>query len=207
MSCLGLLPPFKEQRDLRFTTDQRREASWLSHIETPPCFTFLEDAVHVDGRSHTSERLSSQVLTIKIALYQPRCGITDHQGIGDRQPLDPGSDIGGLTQRQLFLTSCTAHVPNHDQPCMDTNTDGKFAPFGLWQTLMQVSHGIEDTQARAYRSLGVIFVGHGIAKIHQEPVTEQLSDMSIVALDKGLTQNSVSNFASLTALYTLGSIV
>jgi hypothetical protein len=57
MSCLGLLPPFKEQRDFRFTTDQRREASWLSNIETPPSATFLEDAVHVDGLSYPSECL------------------------------------------------------------------------------------------------------------------------------------------------------
>jgi len=31
--------------------------------------------------------------------------------------------------------------------------------------------------------LGIVFMGLGIAKVHEEPVPEQLGDMTIVALD------------------------
>jgi len=41
------------------STDQRCQSSGHSHIETPPGATFLEDAVHVDGLSYTSEGLFS----------------------------------------------------------------------------------------------------------------------------------------------------
>src|SRR5204863_7358533 len=34
-----------------------------------------------------------------------------------------------------------------------------------------------------HSSMGVIFMGAGIAKIHEQPIPEQLGDMSIVALD------------------------
>jgi hypothetical protein len=34
-----------------------------------------------------------------------------------------------------------------------------------------------------YRSLCVILMGMGIAEVHQETITEELGDMSIVALD------------------------
>ena len=59
MSGLGLFPAFQEQRDFRFATNQRCQSSGLRHIETPSGSTFLEDAVHVDGLSHTSKRLCS----------------------------------------------------------------------------------------------------------------------------------------------------
>ena len=42
---------------------------------------------------------------------------------------------------------------------------------------------MEDTQPRAYGSLGVIFMGLGIAKIDEETIPEQLGDMSFIALD------------------------
>jgi hypothetical protein len=65
---LDLLPPFQEERDFRFSTDQRCQSSGHSNIKTPPGSTVLEDAVHVDGLSYTSEDLGSQVLARKIAL-------------------------------------------------------------------------------------------------------------------------------------------
>jgi hypothetical protein len=49
--------------------------------------------------------------------------------------------------------------------------------------LIQVSHGIEDTQPSPYRSLGVIFMSVRVAEIDEQPVTKQLGDMPIVALD------------------------
>jgi hypothetical protein len=63
-----LVPAFQEYADLLFSTDQRCQSSGHSHIETPPASTFLEDAVHVEGLSHTSKRLCSQILTLEIAL-------------------------------------------------------------------------------------------------------------------------------------------
>ena len=33
MSCLGLLPPFQQERDFRLSTDQGCESSWLSNIK------------------------------------------------------------------------------------------------------------------------------------------------------------------------------
>jgi hypothetical protein len=83
----------------------------------------------------------------------------------------------------LLLSSTTAHVTDNHQPRMDTDTDGELETFGLLQILLEVLHGMEDTQARAYCSLGVIFMGVGVTKIDEQTVTEQLGDMPIVALD------------------------
>jgi hypothetical protein len=59
MSCFDLLPPFQEEGDFGFSPDERGESSRHRHIETPSGSAFLEDAVHVDRLSHTSECLGS----------------------------------------------------------------------------------------------------------------------------------------------------
>src|SRR5215510_4413949 len=66
---------------------------------------------------------------------------------------------------------------------MDAQTDSELDTFGLLESLIQVSHRIQDTQARAYSSLCVIFMGLGIAEIDEQTVTEKLGDMPIVALN------------------------
>src|SRR5262249_8892647 len=63
-----LLPPCQKERDSRFSTPQRCQSSGHRHIETPSGSTFLEDSIHGDGLSDTSECLYSQVLALEVAL-------------------------------------------------------------------------------------------------------------------------------------------
>src|SRR5215471_15063255 len=97
MTCLGLLPPFKEQRNFRLSTNQGCQSSDHSHVETPPGSAFPEDAVYVEGLSNPSERLCSQVLRLEIASDQAIGRFTDQEGIGRSQSLDSGGDIWGLS--------------------------------------------------------------------------------------------------------------
>jgi hypothetical protein len=46
-----------------------------------------------------------------------------------------------------------------------TTMDGELDTFGLLQSPLQVSYGIENTQARSYCSVSVIFMGLGIAEL------------------------------------------
>src|SRR5215467_4447410 len=66
---------------------------------------------------------------------------------------------------------------------MNAYTNGELDTFGLLQMGMQVFYLIKDSQGSAYSSLGVVFMGLGIAKIHQETIPKELSDMSFIALD------------------------
>src|SRR5882724_5745244 len=68
MSCLGLLPPFKEQRNFRLPTNQRRESSWLSHIKATGGTTLAEHVIDAHGLGNATQGLCSQVLTREIAL-------------------------------------------------------------------------------------------------------------------------------------------
>jgi hypothetical protein len=63
-----LLPTFQEETNFLLATNQGCESSGLSHIKATGGTTVLENAVHVEGLSHPSERLGSQVLTREISL-------------------------------------------------------------------------------------------------------------------------------------------
>jgi hypothetical protein len=66
---------------------------------------------------------------------------------------------------------------------MNTYTESKLDTFLSLEMGIQVSHGSKDIQACPYCSVCVIFMSVGIAKIDEETISEQLSDMSIVTLD------------------------
>jgi hypothetical protein len=55
--------------------------------------------------------------------------------------------------------------------------------IGLLQTGMEVSHGNKHSQTRSYSSLGVIFMGVGIAKVDQETIPKELSNVTVIALN------------------------
>jgi hypothetical protein len=67
---------------------------------------------------------------------------------------------------------------------MHPYTDGELDTFGLLQTGIEVSHGIEDTQTSPYCSLGIIFVGLRIAEIDQETIAKVLGNIAIITAEK-----------------------
>src|SRR2546425_13077114 len=98
LTSFGLFPTLQEQPNFLLPADQRCQSPGCSHIETPPGSTFLEDAVHVEGLSHTSERLCSQVLTLEIALNEAVGRFTDSHRIGRSQSFDARSNVWYFTQ-------------------------------------------------------------------------------------------------------------
>src|SRR5215831_10246062 len=74
---------------------------------------------------------------------------------------------------------------------MNTNADSELDTFLSLQTSIQVVHGMEDTQACAHCSLGVIFMCLGIPKVHQEPIAQKLSDVPFIALDNLCTRRLI----------------
>ena len=163
--------------------DQWGESSGLDNIKATGGTTRAEHVVEAHGPGDATQRLCSQVLAGKIALDQAIGRTTDHQRIGRSQSCNARSNVGHFSQGQLFLASCSAHFTDNHQSSMDAHMNGELDTFILLQTGIEVSHGIEDTQARSYCSLGIIFVCHWIAKVHQKSIPEQLGNIPVIALD------------------------
>src|SRR5262249_16484219 len=98
MPSFHLCPTLLEERDFRFATDQRREASGLSHLKATGGPTLTKHVVEAHGLGNAPQGVCSQVLTREIALHQAIRRVTDGHRIGRSQPLDSGSDIWRLPQ-------------------------------------------------------------------------------------------------------------
>src|SRR5215475_10732364 len=66
---------------------------------------------------------------------------------------------------------------------MNPYTDSELGTFCLLQMDIEVFHRSKNSQPSPYCSVKIIFMGVGITEIDEQPVTKQLSDMPIVALD------------------------
>jgi hypothetical protein len=97
--------------------------------------------------------------------------------------LDASTHVWHFTERQLFLSPLTPHLSNHDQSGVYTETYCQSDAFVLFETGMQGSYRLYNSQPGADSSLGIVFVCLRIAKIEQETIPEQLGDVPIVALD------------------------
>ena len=84
MSCLGLLPPFQEQRDFRLPTDQWGKSSWLRYIKATGGTALPEHVVEAHDLGDPTQSVCSQVLTRKIALHYAVRRVTDGHRIGRR---------------------------------------------------------------------------------------------------------------------------
>jgi hypothetical protein len=66
---------------------------------------------------------------------------------------------------------------------MHPDTDGEVDTVDLLQTAIEFTHGIEDAQPRTHGSLRIVFMRVGIAKIDQEPIAQELGNVSVKTLD------------------------
>jgi hypothetical protein len=53
--------------------------------------------------------------------------------------------------------------------------------FVLLETSMQGSHGIENTEPSTDSPVGIVFMRVGIAKVHQETIPQELSNVPVIA--------------------------
>src|SRR5262249_5887167 len=108
---------------------------------------------------------------------------TDHQGIGSGVALQTGRQIGGLTERQLFLPGATPHLPHHHPPGMDPYAPGQAHTAFPRQASTQLAQGLDHPQPSTYGALGVVFMGQRVAEVDQQAIAEILRDMALEAGD------------------------
>src|SRR5262245_27106773 len=83
----------------------------------------------------------------------------------------------------MLLTSCSTHLPNHDQSGVYAETYCQPDASVLFETGIQGSYRLDDSQPCMNSSMCVIFVSQGIAKIDQETIAKILGDVTLIALN------------------------
>jgi hypothetical protein len=84
-----------------------------------------------------------------------------------------------------------ADVANHHDPGMNAHADLQSPADTLGSARRQFSDSVHDVQARANRSPRVVFVSDWVAKVHEKPVAQILSDVAVQTNDDVVARNLV----------------
>jgi hypothetical protein len=127
--------------------------------------------------------MAPQVFQDKRTLYKALRHGTDHHRAGLCETFKAGRNIGCFPQSQLFMPASTAHFSHYDRAGVDAKPHGKLdAVLGL-QVAIQCPHGIDNSQSCAHGTVRIVFVGSGVAKVNEKPITEILRYVALKVLN------------------------
>jgi hypothetical protein len=129
------------------------------------------------------ERLRPERLTHKIAVDQVGGRRADHDHIRGRQALEACRNVRRLLYGELFLPPTTADLADHHQPGVDAEPHSQTDPVRLLQAHIQRPHGLDHPEPAADGPLDSVFMGVGIAEVHQQAIAEVLGNVAVKALD------------------------
>ena len=166
----ALRPALQQQCHVLFAADERREPAGGCNVEPRLCAAFPTHAIERHRGGDPLEGLWTQRVHRDIPLDQAVGRLADQHRIRRRQPLEPGSHVGNLPQRQLLLPPGTAHHAHHHQPRVNAHPDGQAQAQVPLQAGIQWFHGRQQPQPGAHRSQGIVFVGLRPAEVHQQGI-------------------------------------
>jgi hypothetical protein len=87
-----------------------------------------------------------------------------------------------LPERQRLLARPRPHIAHHDHAGMHPQPHGHPVLRGQGEPRIQRLEGLQQPKPGADGPLGVIFMCHGVAKIHQHAIAQVLGHIAIKAL-------------------------
>jgi hypothetical protein len=105
--------------------------------------------------------------------------------------LQPRCDIGRIPQSQLLVSLPAPDLTNHHQPGVDADAQAQAQIHLLRQPVTEPLNGLDDTQPAADGSLGVILVGHRVAKINQQAISQILGHVPFKTGNDGHTHRLI----------------
>jgi len=81
------------------------------------------------------------------------------------------------------MPASTAHFSHDNRAGVDTKPHGKLNPILGLQACVQRSHGLDNPQSCAHGPVRVVFVGSGVAKVNQKPITQILRYVAVKVLN------------------------
>jgi hypothetical protein len=76
--------------------------------------------------------VEAKVVAANIPLHQPVRRVADRQRVGRSEALQPGCEVGRLSQSQLLVSATVPHRAHNHQPGMDADPDGEARALGLF---------------------------------------------------------------------------
>ena len=176
----GLLPTAQQQRDLLLSPHQRREARCLSRLEAPLGAAFARHPPDRERVGEPLEALRAEISQLEQATHEPPCRLADDNALRRGERLQPRREVRRLTDHRLVpYRALSDEVAHHHLPRGDAHA--RLQPDFLLRR--QPSHCLDQLEARAHGSLGVVLMRAGPAEIGQDAVPQTPGGMALEALD------------------------
>ena len=181
--CCGLVPAPLQESHFFVPTYQWCQASRRDDVEPGLRSTLLQDLIDLERLGQAFERLRPERLTHKIAVDQVGGRRADHDRIRGRQALESCRNVRRLPQGELLLPPATADLTDDHQPGVDAEPHGQAHPVLSLQARIQRPQGLDHPEPAADGPLDLVFMGLGIAEVHQQAIAEVLGNVAVKALD------------------------
>ena len=175
VACLGPRPAAQQQVDLLVAADQRAQCRSAQGLEPA-----LDDAgtQHLPSRHRRGDTFhldGGKVAVLEESAEQPARARGDDDRVRLGQGLQTGGEVRRFADDRLFLRRALA-----DQIADDHQTGGDpDARVELDGFDIEAADGVDDTQPRPDRPLGIVLVGPRIAEIDQDTVAHILGDKAV----------------------------
>ena len=120
-------------------------------------------------------RLRAEIFDHEQARDQPMRSVGDRDRAGFRRRLHPRGDIGRVAEDLRLVAGAAA---NHHRARIDPDPGGELRMSRLF---VELRDRVENRQARARRTLGVVVVRRGPAEVGHHAVAEILRDVPVEA--------------------------
>src|SRR5215831_3775957 len=175
----GVLPASVQEGDFFVSTHQRGPVGRCDGVEPALDATLAQDTIDGHGCGHALEGVRTQRLGGKVSLDEPERRGTNDDHIWGRTLLQACRQVRGVPQRQLFLVAATADLPDHDDPCMDTNAYSETEALLPLEAEIERAQGLDHPQAGTDCPLGIIFMCLRIAEVDEQAITKQLGNVAV----------------------------
>jgi hypothetical protein len=106
------------------------------------------------------------------------------------------------------MPASTAHFSHYDRAGVDAKPHGKLDVILGLQAGIQRPHGLDNPQSCAHGPVRIVFVGLGVAKVNEKPITEILRYMAVKVLDdvSGRFLISAHHFSKVFGIKLAGQV-
>ena len=141
-----------------------------------------QHVIHLQGRRQVNERVGAQGLAAEIPRGELLRSGRDHQRVGRGQGGEPQRNIGRLPQGQRLVARPHPDIVHHHQARMHAQAHRQRLARRQRRVGRACSESVQQGQPGPDGALGVIFMRHRIAKIHQHAVAQVLRDIAVKPL-------------------------
>jgi hypothetical protein len=131
------------------------------------CAARLEYPINGKGRGDAFELVGAEIVAHEVALDNMIHYSTDDDCIRCGKTFKPRRNIGGFAEREVFMPTSPAYLPDDNGSGMDANADSKLNCLFSFQTHIQLFYCHDNVETGPHCTLNIVLMCLWVAKIDE----------------------------------------